>query len=329
MIGFKANVQYSNNGQNAYEGYKAEGAVGTDFDGGRGHIEASFSYFDNPQFYLLRQAPWNNGTALVLNPAYTSTNGQPQLIHANHIGQSLESQGGLILSGPLVNTQFVGPDGTPASYRPGNVSGVISNGGDADQSFLLNSPVGLPQHGYNFFTYASYRLAPEIRAHLELDYGTDGGSSEVGPYQRAGNITITADNPYIPAATKAQMTSLGITSFKLGTNNINTGNPKVGGVIYPNVRVHERAVLGFDGVLGGSWTWSAYYQHGETHTNERWLNDIYIPYYNLAIDAVSAPAGNAAGIAPGTTVCRSTLTNPTNGCQPLICSELARLRPRP
>ena len=38
---------------------------------------------------------------------------------------------------------------------------------------------------------------------------------------------------------------------------------------------------------------------------------------NLAVDAVVAPAGNAAGIAAGTIVCRSTLTNPTNGCQPL------------
>jgi outer membrane receptor protein involved in Fe transport len=315
--GFKGNVQYSNNGQNAYEGYKAEAAAGTSFDDDRGHIVASVSYFDNPQFYLLRQAPWNNGTALVLNPNYTATNGQPRVIHADHIGQSQEAQGGVILAGPLKNTLFVGPNATPTSYRPGNISGVISNGGDADQSFLLNSPVGLPQHGYNFYTYASYKITPDINAHLELNYGSDGGSSEIGPYQRAGNVTITADNPYIPAATKAQMTALGVTSFQLGTNNINTGNPKVGGVIYPNERAQERVVLGFDGTLGGSWTWSAYYQHGETHTNERWLNDIYIPNYNLAIDAVAAPAGNTAGIAPGTIVCRSTLTNPANGCQPL------------
>ena len=48
-----------------------------------------------------------------------------------------------------------------------------------------------------------------------------------------------------------------------------------------------------------------------------WEGDAYAAYYNNAIDAVVAPAGNTAGIAPGTIVCRSTLTNPTNGCQPL------------
>src|SRR6202012_4829581 len=43
----------------------------------------------------------------------------------------------------------------------------------------------------------------------------------------------------------------------------------------------------------------------------------YLANYNLAVDAVVAPVGNTAGIAPGTIVCRSTLTNPTNGCAPL------------
>ena len=315
--GFKANAEYSNNGQNAYEGYKAEAAFGTDFDGDRGHVEASVSYFDNPQFYLLHQTNWDTGTALFNNPAYVAGNGQPQYTPLNWIGLAQEAQGGLITSGPLKNTVFMGPNATPTLYNPGVVSGVIASGGNADQSNSLYSPVGLPQHGYNFFGYGSYKISPSINAHLELDYGSDGGSSEIAPYQRSGNITILAGNPYIPAATQAQMAALGVTSFSLGSDNINIGNPKVNGTVYPNERVLERGVLGFDGALGSDWTWSAYYEHGETHTNERWLNDAYIPYYNLAIDAVTAPAGNTAGIAPGTIVCRSTLTNPTNGCQPL------------
>ena len=315
-VGFKANAEYSNNGQNAYEGYKAEAAFGTDFDGYRGHIEASVSYFDNPQFYLLHQTNWNTGTALFNNPAYVAGGSQPQYVPLNWIGLAQEAKGGLITSGPLKNTLFVGPNATPTPYNPGIVSGVIASGGNADQSDSLYSPVGLPQHGYNFFGYGSYKISPSINAHIELDYGSDGGSSEIAPYQRSGNVTILTGNPFIPAATQAQMTAQGITSFSLGTDNINIGNPKVNGTVYPNERVLERGALGFDGTLG-DWTWSAYYEHGETHTNERWLNDVYIPYYNLATDAVTAPAGNAAGIAPGTIVCRSTLTNPTNGCQPL------------
>lgn len=317
--GFKASAQYSNNGQNAFEGYKADVAVGFDFDGGRGHIVASASYFDQPQFYFLRQTNWNHGTALVNNPAYTVTNGKPQYIHADHIGQPNESQGGVITAGPLAGTIFVGPNATPTAYNPGIVNGTISWGGDADQSYLLNSPIGQPQNNYNFYSYASYKLTPAITAHLELSYGADGGLAEIGEYQRAGNLPISIDNPYIPAATRAQMTALGVTSFNLGTNNLNLGTPGYPGVgvIYPNRRKVVRAIIGFDGTVFGDWNWNAYYSHSEAHFGETWLNDPYIPNYFLAVDAVTAPAGNAAGIAPGTVVCRSTLTNPTNGCKPL------------
>ncbi len=315
--GFKANVQYSDNWQGEYPGYKAEGALGFGFDDDRGHVVASASYFDNPDFYLIRQAPWNRGTALVQNPAYTPTNDEPMLIHADFIGQAVQAQGGVITSGPLAGIVFVGPDATPTAYDPGNVSGVIAYGGNADQSFLLNSPIGLTQHGFNAYTYASYDITDTITAHVEVGYGKGGGETEIGEYQRAGDITITADNPFIPDSIRAQMTQLGITSFKLGTNNINLGNPRVGGVIYPNDRTFLRVAAGLNGRFGEGWTWDAYYQHGKVDTRERWLNDVYKPYYNLAIDAVVAPPGNAAGIAPGTIVCRSTLTDPANGCKPL------------
>ena len=326
FTGFKASAQYGNNRQNAYASYRTDLAGGTSFDGGRGHIVASFSYFDNPQFYLNNQTSWNNGTVLVLNPAnpacatnatLTCAAGQPALIHAYHMGLYTEAQGGVITSGPLKNTIFLGANATPSAYNPGQVSGVISVNGDADQSYTNYAPVGLPQHGYNGYTYIKYQITPSILAHLELDYGTDGGQSEVGPYQRPGNITITADNPYIPAQTLALMTAQKIASFSLGTNNMNQSNAKCHCVVYPNHRAQERLTIGFDGSFGDGWTWSAYYGHGETHFIEYWLNDAYIPYYNLAIDAVVAPVGNTAGVAPGSIVCRSTLTNPTNGCKPL------------
>lgn len=316
FTGVKASTEYSNNTQNAYEGYTADISVGTDFDNGRGHIVASASYFDNPNFYLLKQAPWNNYTLLVQNPTYTASNGQPALIHASNVGIANQTQGGVITSGPLANTQFVGSNAQPVPYSPGHVNGTVSFGGNGDTSILGNEAVGQPQSGYNFYSYASYRVASNILAHLELDYGSDSGASSIYPYLRS--VTITADNPYIPAQTKAQMTALGVTSFALGTTNANLGNPRSGiyGNIYPNDRAQERGVFGLDGSFG-DWTWSAYFQHGETHAIERWFNDPYIPNYNNAVDAVAAPAGNTAGIAPGTIVCRSTLTAPTNGCQPL------------
>ena len=49
------------------------------------------------------------------------------------------------------------------------------------------------------------------------------------------------------------------------------------------------------------------------------INNIYTPNYNLAVDAVRVTAANvgASGLPIGAIACRSSLTDPTNGCQPL------------
>jgi outer membrane receptor protein involved in Fe transport len=92
-----------------------------------------------------------------------------------------------------------------------------------------------------------------------------------------------------------------------------------------NENTFKRVVTGLDGKLGGSWKWSAYYQYGQNLYETSYGNQIItsrngvtaLGNVNLAVDAVVAPAGNAAGVAAGTIVCRSTLTNPANGCKPL------------
>jgi iron complex outermembrane receptor protein len=309
--GFKAEAQYGNNRQNAYETYKYGASAGTSFDGDRGHIMGTISYFDSPQIYTQRQTDWYTGSVLMLKPGSTT-----QLIHANHVGLYGTSTGGVITSGPLKNTVFLGQAATPTAYAPGNISGILSYGGDAETSVSDYAPVAIAQRGWNAYTYAKYKLTPNITAHLEADYGYDGGESAVLSPQNNNNITISIDNPYIPAQTRAQMTALGLSSFLLGSNNMNIASSKCHCSLFDEHRQQTRINFGLDGSFDG-WTWNAYYGHGETHARENWLYNPYVAYYNNAVDAVIAPVGNAAGIAPGSITCRSTLTNPTNGCKPM------------
>src|SRR5581483_419462 len=72
-----------------------------------------------------------------------------------------------------------------------------------------------------------------------------------------------------------------------------------------------------DGWYGQKWNWKAYYQAGRTHMYQTTLNNNIAANLTSAIDAVVAGAGNTAGAPVGTIICRSTLTNPTNGCVPL------------
>jgi outer membrane receptor protein involved in Fe transport len=342
--GFKANVEGGDNSDFQHESYKFEASFGTAFDGDRGHLILSGSYLDSPQSFFANQANWFNGTKLVNNPTYTATNGQPALIHANNVGLAQATQGGLIVSNPagttpgsaniLANTQFVGPAGAPAPFIPGNVSSIFSNGGNAETTISNLNMLAIPLRSQTAFALASYKLTPDIQASIQLNYG--GSRTENNSYAKVnyGNITINAGNPFIPASIAATMAANGITSFNLGSTNLNNfgtnGNTLVDnsmssqaqslGVPVTSVdRQLLRAVFSLDGSLGNDWSWSAYYQHGESRVFQTLLNNVQTANYNNAVNAVTVTAANrgASGLPIGSIACASTLANPTNGCMPL------------
>ena len=84
-------------------------------------------------------------------------------------------------------------------------------------------------------------------------------------------------------------------------------------------RQFYRGVFDLDGALGDDWSWNANVQHSETHLHEHYTSIEITQNYANAIDSVAVTAANvgASGLAIGSIACRSTLTNPTNGCVPL------------
>ena len=127
---------------------------------------------------------------------------------------------------------------------------------------------------------------------------------------------------------------LGIASFSLGTSNLNNIGSNgahlinnslsaeaqsLGIPVSTNRRQLFRGVFNLDGSLGGSWSWNAYFQHGQSRVHTVVINNVYTPNYNLAVDAVRVTAANvgASGLPIGAIACRSSLTDPANGCQPL------------
>jgi len=322
FVGLKGSLQYGNTTTWEYETYKADVSYGTTFDGDKIHLIGSLSYSDSPQSIVTGQMDWYQkcgASAIVSNPLFKAGNGQPALIHACHVGLVKATQGGLITSGPLKNTQFIG-NGVPVAFNPGTLDakGVLGYGGDATTFGQDGLMLGEPSLTYNGFLYASYQLTPDIKAHVDFDYGHSGGYNTNYPNVHQGTITVQADNAFLPASTKAALVAAGQTSFSLGSTLQNlTAEPRFDSPQFANYRFQERAAIGLEGSFGGGWTWSAHYGHGEVHQIGLWKNQDYTPFFDLAADAVFAPAGNVAGVPAGTIVCRSTLTAPTNGCQPM------------
>ena len=343
--GLAVNLEGSDSWKDDHRQAKGEISYGTDFDGNRGHVIVSASYLTSPDALFINQRSWFKNTRLVNNPAYVAGNGQPRLIHADNVGQALATQGGLITgcatsaTGPSIacnlrGTQFVGPNATPVPFNFGNISGAFSNGGSGETAQSDLDHLTIPLHTTTLFSHVRYKLTDSVSASLELNYGKSFSKNNSYVYNRYGNLPIASDNAYLPQSIKDQMAALGYPYIYLGTNNMNnmgtngahfTDNSlaneqnSLGIPVSTNRRQLFRGVFSLDGSIGDNWSWNAYYQHGLARVRTVVTNNVVRANYANAVDAVMVTTTNVgiSGLPIGSIACRSTLANPTNGCQPL------------
>ena len=350
--GLAANIEGGDSWKDDHRQYKGEISYGTDFDGNRGHLILSASYLASPDTFFINQRSWFKNTRLVNNPAYNGgANGQPRLIHANNVGQSQATQGGLITFSPdpgnsLRGIQFAGASATPTPFNFGNVSGAFSNGGSGETAQADLDHLTIPLHTTTLFSHTRYKLTDNISASLELNYGKSFSKNNSYVYNRygsangsnstplSGGVKINRDNAFLNPAIASRMDQLGINYFLLGTNNMNnmgtTGAHLVdnslsneaqslGIPVSTNRRQLFRGVFSLDGSIGDNWSWNAYAQHGMARVRTVVVNNVLKQNYANAVDSVVVTPGNVgtSGLPIGSIACRTSLANPSNGCQPL------------
>ncbi|OYZ13081.1 MAG: hypothetical protein B7Y35_14130 [Sphingomonadales bacterium 28-64-96] len=293
---------------------------GFDFADGRGKVLLAGDYFTQKGVDTYDR-PWQQaGFFQIDNPAFVQGNGQPERLVASGIGTYQFTPGGIINTGPLRGTYFGQINNGQASlnqftYGPNRGQWMI--GGDyliSRDGHLNTNSLSPDEERGNVFGRLSFEVSSAFVPFVQYSYSGYNGRSFYQQTPSVG-VTIQRDNAFLPTALVADMTARGLTSISIGTSN--NGFPAAGS---NNTREVYRFVAGADGEfeLGkGNWKYAAYYQVGVAKTNELLTNTWLNSRVTLAQDAVRAPAGNAAGIAAGTIVCRSTLTNPTNGCVPL------------
>lgn len=339
FTGLKANIEGSDSTFNN-PGHKEEVSWGEDFDGGRGHFIVSATHLDNPvPVFSSDTAPYDN--QLVVNPAYAPGNGQPNLIHQYIPNLANQTPGGLINGGPLAGIQFTGT-GTPAPFNQGtkftNPAGgltINSVGGTPNPESQEAYPAltANPFHSTNAFMFGRYNLTNTIQASIQVNYSSNQVQVVSGSIESSyAGFTIHNDNAYLPPSIAALMATNNVTTVPFGT--MLTGNlplsqlnniPNLGALsqtflpVSQNNRQMLRFVATLDGEIGNDWSWNAYYQHGTALVRQQVFNDPVKANLTNAIDAVYVTAANrgTSGLQIGNIACRSTLTNPTNGCQPL------------
>jgi len=327
FTGLEAHAESSDNWSGKHGQRKFELSYGTDYAGGRGHVIASGSYQETPDEFYSYDIAGFRYQRLVSNPDFAPGNGRPRLIHADNVGLVQATPGGIITDTALAGTYFVGAEATPTQFDYGNVSeGYYTNGGTLNTSEGDIGLVSAPSRGSAFFGFTSFEITGNVKASLQLNRGEFWSKTNSWSDIKYGTVVVNSGNPFIPASIQQRMDELGISSFHLGTLNHIPNRPSLaeqaqslGGVVIEQERVLTRGVFSLDGSFGNGWTWNAYYQHGESETDMRGLNNQQPALYRLAVDAVRVTEQNvgSSGLPIGSIACASTLIDPTNGCQPL------------
>ena len=303
--------------------YQVSTAAGLPFADGRGHVLLSGQISHQDGIFQVDR-DWNFGVPNIIpNPDYTATNGLPQFIVRGPGNRNNAAPGGIInaSSGGTANRLrglYFGPGGQVLTYDYGQFPTVAQSSGiTIGGSYRVddsNSRIGLSpeEDRRNVFGRLSFDLTPWATAFVEASYNWQETFFNAGPQFSTGRV-LRGDNAYLiqtlgPLADGINTVTVGTTSRDLPFRALN------------NQRDVQRYAAGFEGefdIAGKAAIWDAYVQYGETNSREQLRDIIVNANYANAIDAVFAPADNTIGVAPGTIVCRSTLTDPGNGCVPL------------
>lgn len=305
MTGGKLDIQSNISSRGDNQTISASLAYGARFAGDRGHIVLAGSYFDRPDILYQGTRDWgSNSTTLIPNASYTATNGQYRQFIAPNVQLSNMTYGGVITSaGALKNVQF-GEGGAQSRFVQGtNISSVYMQGG---QGVSLSPQLGvlIPSgERINGYGRLSYEFSPALEAHISvLAARTRQEQTNVYNYNN-GDITVRRDNPYLPAnilatmvANNLQTVSLGRLNTELGLNDNTTTNTYI------------RSSGGLSGKLFDGFTWDGTVNYTHAIYDNQSKNNRNNANWLLALDAVRGPNGQP--------ICRSTLTNPNNGCVP-------------
>jgi len=254
---------------------------------------------------------------VITNPAWTPTNGQVRRLILPYVYSRTAGLGGIVVGGPLAGIEF-GPGGAtfqqPAGTYPGTTTHVLP--GRFDDQPWGNSLAfsALPQEKLTGYGRLSWDLTDGLTA-----YATGViAHNEPGPFyssphntQITGLMTIRRDNAFLPANVRTQMTTLGLQTISVGRYS-----EDFGGSVVRRINDTYRGVIGLQGDIGGDWYLDVYGEYGTNQAVFEIERNVIRANLPLAVDAVDQGLATG-GVADGNIVCRSTLTNPGNGCVPL------------
>ncbi|QDX28366.1 TonB-dependent receptor [Sphingomonas suaedae] len=316
LQGLKLDVSY---GQTIYDDHRrpsVSAAYGTKLLDDRLQLTFAGDYLRNSGQTSQAERPWgDNQTALLTNPAYTPTNGQPRLIISDNARFTQMTAGGVITrsngnpnaTGPSLaqrlgfaagsGVQF-DANGNPIPFTYGtNIGGTFMTGGDGAQ--VTDGGNIMPQieriTGYGGLRFD---ISDSVTFFTDFLYSRVDTLSDLTPNPDNGGITIQSDNAYLATSMRNAMAAAGITSFTMGRMNYEDGYS-----LFDSRTESRRFTFGVEGRFGNGWTWDVSGQISRNDYEQLSHNNRINARWFLGLDSVINPATNQP-------ICRALLNNP-------------------
>lgn len=312
FIGLKGEVQGGISGYGDNANYKGELTWGHAFLDDRLHVVVSGEHYYSDGVGEAEARKWpNNAVAAISNPNVTAANpaspSNPKTIVVTQPYSSIAALGGLITNTTLRGTTF-NPDGSARAFQYGTlVSSTQMQGGEGYNPGLLLDLQPKQQRDVAF-AHLSYDVSNNLSFFGEANLSRNHLSYNSLPTFElsATAFTVFGDNAFLAPSVSQQMAAQGIKSVVVGRISPDIAIPHLVGT--NNLQTFTG---GFDGKVGDtSWSYHGYAQAGQNHAVFKTQDDPISDKLYQAADAVVNPAN-------GQIVCRSTLTNPGDGCVPL------------
>lgn len=299
--GIQAEAQAGISGQGDAGNQRLSLVAGSDFAEGRGHILVGGEYENSAGI----GTPTSRNWAARQTGVFIGANGVRYIADNNQTSNM--TYGGLIVSGPLKGTAFASGGSTynlVYGNQFGNASSTVMSGGNNPNSYnYAQNDLQVPVQRYSTLARVDYKFNDSISGYVTGNFAHSGGTHP-SVTSRDTSLTIQRTNAYLPSSVAAAMDANGLSTISIGRINSDLG-------IFSSSGSNEtwRVGTGLNGDLGSGWKWDVYGGYGENRLKSQLSNLRIDANFAKAIDAVTNPAN-------GQIVCRSTLTDPTNGCVP-------------
>jgi outer membrane receptor protein involved in Fe transport len=311
LEGFKADVDFGATGEGDGDSTHYGFAFGTPV-GETGHFVVGVEGEDSDGIFKCSTArDWcGSNTGTITNWVWgtpANTQGLPQNLIGPNVHETWNSRSGIFwvpgVGGRVPNSGTIAPNVRVNDAGNGLVNFDPGVGGDGlfqanafggegegiHEDTVLRSPVE------RITSYASFTkdIGENLGFFVEASYGDTETDSE-GGFTNVTNTCIRTDNAYIQPSVVGNTSLLDfVTANQFAFPCIFGGVPFhhnwENQIDHGNVTETDltRYAFGFDGQFGdSSWTWDAYYQHGESDRTQLVRDLVHENRYNYAIDTV-------------------------------------------